>query len=59
MYVLPEHAKTRIDIYLNPDLDPRGAGYNIIQSKLAIGAGQFFRNGIIKRKSNTIRIFIS
>jgi len=48
LYVLPEHAKTRIDIYLNPDLDPRGAGYNIIQSKLAIGAGQFFGMGILK-----------
>ena len=48
MYILPEHAKTRIDIYLNPDLDPRGAGYNIIQSKLAIGAGQFFGMGLLK-----------
>lgn len=48
LYVLPEHAKTRIDIYLNPNLDPRGAGYNIIQSKLAIGAGQFFGMGILK-----------
>ena len=25
-FILPEHAKTRIDVYLNPDLDPRGAG---------------------------------
>lgn len=24
-FILPEHAKTRIDVYLNPDLDPRGA----------------------------------
>lgn len=46
LYVLPEHAKTRIDVFLNPDLDPRGAGYNIIQSKLAIGAGQFLGMGI-------------
>ena len=37
-FVLPEHAKSRIEVYLNPNLDPRGAGYNIIQSKLAIGA---------------------
>ena len=47
-FVLPEHAKTRIDVYLNPNLDPRGAGYNIIQSKLAIGAGQLFGMGILK-----------
>lgn len=47
-FVLPEHAKTRIDVFLNPNLDPRGAGYNIIQSKLAIGAGEFLGMGILK-----------
>lgn len=44
-YVLPEHAVKRIQVFLNPDLDPRGAGYNIRQSKLAIGAGQVFGMG--------------
>ncbi len=48
MYVLPEHAKTRIEVYLNPNLDPRGSGYNIIQSKLAIGAGNLFGMGLLK-----------
>lgn len=47
-FVLPEHAKTRIQVFLNPDIDPRGAGYNIIQSKLAIGAGKFLGMGILK-----------
>ena len=47
-FVLPEHAKTRIDVFLNPDLDPRGAGYNVIQSKLAVGAGQLFGMGLFK-----------
>ena len=47
-FVLPEHAKTRIDVFLNPDLDPRGAGYNIIQSKLAIGSGQLLGMGLFK-----------
>ena len=47
-FILPEHAKTRIDVYLNPNLDPRGSGYNIIQSKLAIGAGQAFGMGMLK-----------
>ena len=47
-YVLPDHAKTRIDVFLNPNLDPRGSGYNIIQSKLAIGAGQLFGMGVLK-----------
>ena len=47
-FILPEHAKSRIDIYLNPDLDPRGAGYNIIQSKIAVGAGKLFGMGLFK-----------
>lgn len=47
-FVLPEHAKTRIDVFLNPNLDPRGAGYNIIQSKLAIGSGQLLGMGLFK-----------
>ncbi len=48
LFVLPEHAKTRIDVFLNPNLDPRGAGYNIIQSKLAIGSGQLVGMGLFK-----------
>ena len=47
-FLLPEHAKTRIEVFLNPDIDPRGAGYNIIQSKLAIGAGRLWGMGILK-----------
>ena len=47
-FVLPDHAKKRIDIFLNPESDPRGAGYNIIQSKLAIGAGGLTGMGILK-----------
>ena len=47
-FILPEHAKARIEVYLNPNLDPRGDGYNIIQSKLAIGAGQIFGMGLFK-----------
>ncbi len=47
-FILPEHAKSRIDVFLNPNLDPRGAGYNIIQSKIAIGAGKLFGMGWLK-----------
>lgn len=47
-FVLPEHAKSRIDIFLKPESDPRGAGYNIIQSKLAIGAGGLTGMGLLK-----------
>lgn len=47
-FILPDHAKTRIDVFLNPNLDPRGSGYNVIQSKLAIGSGQLLGMGILK-----------
>ena len=47
-FVLPQHAKRRIEIFLNPESDPRGSGYNIIQSKLAIGAGQLTGMGLLK-----------
>ena len=47
-FVLPEHAKTRIDIFLNPESDPRGAGYNVLQSQLAIGAGGLTGMGLLK-----------
>lgn len=46
-FVLPEHAKSRIDVFLNPELDPKGKGYNIIQSKLAIGAGELTGMGLL------------
>lgn len=45
---LPSYALKRIQVFLNPELDPRGAGYNIIQSKLAIGAGEVFGMGWLK-----------
>ncbi len=45
---LPQHALKRIEVFLNPESDPRGDGYNIIQSKLAIGAGQLVGMGLFQ-----------
>ena len=45
---LPQYAIERIEVFLNPELDPRGAGYNLMQSKLAIGAGEAFGMGVTK-----------
>jgi rod shape determining protein RodA len=42
------YQKKRILVFLNPDLDPHGSGYNIIQSKIAIGSGGFFGKGFLK-----------
>lgn len=55
-YVLPEHAKDRIEVFLNPELDPRGAGYNIIQSKLAVGSGQFWGMGLFNGNQTQLGI---
>lgn len=43
-----EYQKKRILVFLNPDLDPHGSGYNIIQSKVAIGSGGFFGKGFLQ-----------
>ena len=47
-FLLPDHAKERIQTFLNPEEDPLGAGYNVMQSKLAIGAGQVSGMGILE-----------
>lgn len=38
--------KQRIQVFLDPTLDPTGAGYHVLQSKLAVGAGQFSGMGL-------------
>lgn len=48
LFVLPEHAKARIEVYIDPYKDPRGDGYNIIQSEIAIGAGQLLGLGFLQ-----------
>ena len=45
---LPAHVKTRIDSFFNQEKDIRGAGYNMYQSKLAIGSGQMLGMGLLK-----------
>lgn len=38
-YALREYQKDRIRIFFNPEADPLGSGYNVIQSKIAVGSG--------------------
>jgi len=45
--ILKEYQKRRILVFLNPDLDPHGSGYNVIQSKIAVGSGGFFGKGFL------------
>ena len=45
--LLSPHHRTRINILLGEEIDPQGAGYNLIQSKIAIGSGGFSGKGFL------------
>jgi rod shape determining protein RodA len=45
--ILPPHQSKRINVLLGKDFDPYGAGYNLIQSKIAIGSGGFSGKGFL------------
>ena len=45
---LKPYQKLRVLTFLNPDRDPLGAGYQIIQSKIAVGSGGLFGKGYLK-----------
>ena len=47
-HVLQEHQRTRIDVLLGKEVDLKGAGYNVNQSKIAIGSGGFFGKGFLQ-----------
>lgn len=47
-FVLHDYQKNRILTFLSPTNDPRGTGYNSIQSKIAVGSGRFFGKGFMK-----------
>jgi rod shape determining protein RodA len=46
--VLKPHQQNRIKALINPDADPRGFGWNVTQSKIAIGSGGFIGKGFLK-----------
>lgn len=45
---LRDYQKQRVFTFLNPENDPLGSGYQIIQSKIALGSGGFFGKGFLK-----------
>ncbi|KAM3112996.1 rod shape-determining protein RodA [Phormidesmis sp. 146-33] len=47
-YVLKDYQKQRIIMFANPDRDPLGGGYHLIQSRIAIGAGELTGRGLHK-----------
>ena len=51
---LKDYQKMRILTFLDPDRDPLGAGYHIIQSKIAIGSGMIMGKGFLKGTQNAL-----
>jgi len=51
---LKSYQKDRLLVFLNPNIDPLGAGYTIIQSKIAIGSGQIFGKGWLAGTQNQL-----
>jgi rod shape determining protein RodA len=52
---MPQHMQRRIQVFLHPDLDPRGAGYHVIQSLLAVGSGGLSGKGFLKGTQTQLR----
>ena len=51
---LKPYQKQRILTFLNPENDPTGAGYHVIQSKIAIGSGGFFGQGYMQGSQSNL-----
>ncbi len=46
--VLKKHQRDRVMVLIDPDIDPLGVGWNVTQSKIAIGSGGFLGKGFLK-----------
>ena len=53
--VLQAHQKSRINVLLGKEVDLKGAGYNVMQSKIAIGSGGFLGKGFLEGTQNKFR----
>ncbi|MGE5676783.1 MAG: rod shape-determining protein RodA [Pseudomonadota bacterium] len=51
---LKPYQKDRILVFFNPELDPMGAGYHVIQSETAIGSGKFMGKGLFQGTQNNL-----
>lgn len=53
--ILQPHQRIRIEVLLGMKDDPKGAGYNVTQSKIAIGSGRFFGKGYLEGTQTKLR----
>ena len=49
---LEDYQRRRLTVFINPNIDPLGSGYTIIQSKIAIGSGQLTGQGFLAGTQN-------
>lgn len=52
---LHDYQQARITTFLNPGIDPKGAGYNAIQAMIAVGSGQMFGRGLGRGTQSHLR----
>ncbi len=53
-FLLKDYQKERLAVFMNPDIDPLGAGYTVIQSRIAIGSGGVFGKGWLSGTQNQL-----
>ncbi len=53
-FLLSPYQQHRIQVFLSPELDPLGRGYNVIQSKIAVGSGGLFGKGYLQGTQNQL-----
>jgi len=53
-YFFSDYQRKRILVFLNPEMDPLGRGYHVIQSKIAVGSGQFWGKGLYQGTQNNL-----
>jgi rod shape determining protein RodA len=54
-FVLKDYQRARLVTFLDPAKDPKGAGYQVIQSKIAVGAGGMFGKGVTRGTQTQLR----
>jgi rod shape determining protein RodA len=52
--LLHDYQRTRLVVFLDPRIDPLGAGYALIQSKIAVGSGQLWGKGFLAGTQNLL-----
>src|SRR5512146_3227603 len=54
-FAMKDYQRQRVLTFLDPERDPMGAGYHIIQSKIAVGSGQILGKGYLKGTQSHLR----